>query len=369
MRSWFAVGLAFVFLTPALCQEKPYFDPNHRPRTFEGPNIDDPEPADVREVLIGYFGPDDPAHPAGGMLWQGASLAIEEANAVGGYRGLPFRLVPAWDENPWTGGAARLVRLVYIDRVWAIIGGIDGATTHLAEQVVAKALLPLLNPAGTDRGIHAANVPWIFSCVPPDQALAPPLVRALKERNAPFAILSATDHDSRAFVAELKLELGPERLVPVLHVEFDPGVLQPAELAARLTASEAKAVVVLAGAQDSVSVIEAVRAGGFTGDVFGGPNIEATSLRGVSFPRLGEVAPGFRARFIKRFGRTPDFHAASGYDAAAMLVAAVRKSGLNRSRIRDAIQALSPYQGVSGKIEWDPLGRNARSVPLALETR
>ncbi len=184
MRSWFTVGLALAFIAPALCQEKPYFDPNHRPRTFEGPGLDDPEPADVREVLIGYFGPADPAHPVGGMLWQGAALAIEEANAGGGYRGRPFRLAPVWDENPWTGGAARLVRLVYVEKVWAIIGGIDGATTHLAEQVVAKALLPLVNPAGTDRGIHGANVPWIFSCVPPDQELAPPLARALRQRGA-----------------------------------------------------------------------------------------------------------------------------------------------------------------------------------------
>lgn len=360
MRSCFAIGLALMLIAPALCQEKPYFDPNHRPRTFEGPGINDPEPADVREVLIGYFG------PAGGMLWQGATLAIEEANAGGGYRGLPFRLVPAWDENPWTGGAARLVRLAYIEKVWAIIGGIDGATTHLAEQVVAKALLPLVNPAGTDRGIHAANVPWIFSCVPPDQELAPPLARALKQRNAPFAILSATDHDSRAFLSELALALGRDRITPALHVEFEPGARQAADLAARLGGSGAKAVVVLAGPQDSARVIEAIRASGFTGDVFGGPTLESTSLSGVSFPRLGEIAPEFRARFIKRFGRPPDLHAASGYDAAALLVSAIRKSGLNRSRIRDAIQALPPYQGASGRIEWDPLGRNLRPVVLTV---
>jgi branched-chain amino acid transport system substrate-binding protein len=369
MRSWFAVGLALAFSAPAPCQVKPYFDPNQHPRTFEGPGRDDPEPANVREVLIGYFGPSDPAHPVGGMLWQGASLAIEEANAAGGYRGLPFRLVPAWDENPWTGGAARLVRLVYAEKVWAIVGGIDGATTHLAEQVVAKALLPLVNPAGTDRGIHAANVPWVFSCVPPDQELSPPLARALKERNAPFAILSATDHDSRAFLTELKLALGRERLAPALHVEFEPGARDPAAIAARLAASGAKAAVVLAAAADSVRVIEAIRASGFAGAVFGGPNIGATALTGVSFPQLGEIAPEFRARFVKRFGREPDVRAAAGHDAASLIAAAVRNGGLNRARIRDAIQALSPYQGVSGSIVWDPLGRNLRQVAVGFRPR
>jgi branched-chain amino acid transport system substrate-binding protein len=45
-------------------------------------------------------------------------------------------------------------------------------------------------------------------------------------------------------------------------------------------------------------------------------------------------------------------------------VAAIRKTGLNRARLRDAIQALSPYQGVSGRIEWDALGRNTRPPRL-----
>jgi ABC-type branched-subunit amino acid transport system substrate-binding protein len=352
-------GVQTCALPISLCQQQPYFDPNHQPRTFEGPGRDDPEPADVREVVIGYFG------PTSGTIWQGAALAIEEANAGGGYRGRPFRLAPVWDENPWTGGVGRLVRLVYTEKVWAIIGGIDGSTTPLAGQVVARALLPLVNPAGTDRGIHGANVPWIFSCVPPDQALAPPIAQALRQR-MPFAILSATDHDSRAFLVELKLALGHERLSPALHVEFEPGARQPGELAERVTASNAKAVVVLAGPQDSVRVIEAVRAGGFAGDVFGGPNIESTELRGVSFPRLGEITPEFRARFLKRYSRSPDVLAASGYDAVTVLAAAIRKAGLNRSRIRDAIAALPPYRGASGKIEWDPLGRNLRPVILTV---
>jgi hypothetical protein len=45
----------------------------------------------------------------------------------------------------------------YEDKVWAIIGGIDGATTHLAEQVAAKAQLTLVNPVATDRSILCAR--------------------------------------------------------------------------------------------------------------------------------------------------------------------------------------------------------------------
>jgi hypothetical protein len=45
-----------------------------------------------------------------------------------------------------------------------------------------------------------------------------------------------------------------------------------------------------------------------------------------------------------------------------MLVAAVRKAGLNRERIREAVKSLSPYDGASGRIEWDEFGQNRRAV-------
>lgn len=341
MRGWIGLGLALTLMA----QDKPYADPSRHPRTYEGPGREEPEPKDLREVLIGYFGPADPAHPVGGMLWQGATLAIEDANRGGGYRGLPFRLVPAWSENPWSGGPAQLVRAVYADKVWAIVGGIDGATTHLAEQVVAKAQVPLVNPAGTDRGIHAANVPWIFSVPPGDHLQAPLLRKAVQRAGVPFAVFSATDHDSRAFLAELKL-------TPALQVDFEPGGHQAAALAERLTG--VKAVLVLADAQDTTRVIQAIRASGFTGQVFSRESLS-----------LAEIALEFRARFVTRFRHPPDAAAAHAYDAVTLVVAAIRKTGLNRARLRDAIQALSPYQGVSGTIEWDPLGRNTRPPRLS----
>jgi ABC-type branched-subunit amino acid transport system substrate-binding protein len=65
---------------------------------------------------------------------------------------------------------------------------------------------------------------------------------------------------------------------------------------------------------------------------------------------------------VTRFQHPADAHA---YDAVTVVAAALGRSGLNRARLRDTIQALSPYQGVSGRIEWDALRRNTRAVRLA----
>jgi ABC-type branched-subunit amino acid transport system substrate-binding protein len=347
---------------------QPYRDARKTPLSYNGPGRDDPEPKDVQEVRIGYFGPPDASDAGGGQMWQGANLAVDEANRQSGYRGLPFRLIPAWDTNPWTGGVAKLARVVYGDKVWAIIGGIDGATTHLAEQVVAKAQLTLVNPAATDRSIHTAGVPWMFSCAPGDHLLAAAISDELRRRGGRFALVSAIDHDSRAFVSQLKLAFAHDRLSPVLHFETPGGPHDPARIARELDAAAADAIVVVAAARESTALIRAIREAGFVGILLSGPLIARSDpdpwLNGVLYPALGDIPSAFQTEFRTRWGRYPDYTAAYAYDAANIVIAAIRKAGLNRSLIREAVQALSPAHAVTGMIEWDAQGQNQRAVFL-----
>ena len=347
---------------------KPYHDPRNAPLTYNGPGRDDPEPTDVTEVRIGYFGPAEGAHPEGGQQWQGASLALEEANAQGGYRGLPFRLAPAWAPNPWAGGVASLARVTYDRKVLAILGGIDGATTHLAEQVVAKAQLTLLNPAATDRSIHAAGVPWMFSCVPGDDLLAGAISRELRRQAGRFAILAAIDHDSRAFEAELEKALARDRLVPLRKDDWAGGPEGPTRIVRDVVGAAPDAIVAVAPARETAALVRVIRQAGFTGTILSGPwiarDLEDPTLAGVLYPALAELPAAFQAKFGARWGRAPDYTAAYAYDGANIVIAAIRKAGLNRARIGDAVRALSPIEGVTGRIDWDAQGQNRKPVLL-----
>ncbi len=347
---------------------KPYRDSRGTPLAYNGPGRDDPDPVGLSEVRIGYFGPADGSDPDGGQMWQGASMAIEEANLQGGYRGLPFRLVPAWSENPWAGGVANLVRITYTDGVWAILGGIDGATTHLAEQVVAKAQVVLVDPAATDRSIHSAGVPWMFSCAPGDHLLTAVISRELRNLAKSFVLVSAIDHDSRAFEAQLESALAHDQLVPLLHLECARGAENPARIARDAVRAAPEAVVVTAPARESADLVRALREAGFRGTLLSAPWIARataeTSIEGVLYPAFGDVSPEFRAKFRARWGRRPDYTAAYAYDAANIVAAAIRKAGLNRPRVREAVRALSPYHGVTGTIEWDPQGQSQAAPKL-----
>ncbi len=94
------LGMAsFVYAQEA--KPKPYHDRVRVPLNYNGPGREDPEPIGLTEVRIAYFGPGDSAHSTRDSVWEGANFAIEEANRQGGYKGIPFRLLPAWADNPW----------------------------------------------------------------------------------------------------------------------------------------------------------------------------------------------------------------------------------------------------------------------------
>ena len=97
--------------------------------------------------------------------------------------------------------------------------------------------------------------------------------------------------------------------------------------------------------------------------------IAGGAAEGVVFPLLYSPQAtsaefSFSKAFEDRFGHSPDYAAAHTYDAFRLLVAAMRKAGLNRARIRDAVAELSPWSGVTGSVAWDPLGSNTRPVSL-----
>ena len=356
----------------------PYHDGRIKELEYPGPGRDVKPPEGVQEVRIGYFGPSDPSHPRGGDPWLAASLAIAEMNQEGGFNGLPFRLLPVWSENPWGSGVSQLTRLVYDDHVWAIIGGIDGPSTHLAEQVVAKARLPLLNPFSTDKSVGYAFVPWMFSLAPGDHLQAPVLGDRLlgSDPAAPFVVFSATDHDSHVAAREYLKYLSSRGQTPLYHVQLPPGGRNFQEQLARIRGEHFRKLLIVAGAEDSAALLAALRAAGFDQPVFGTPFLERSSFgvqagrlaEGAVFPRFYRDSPAlevFRSAFRRKYGRTPDYTACFTYDAVKLLGTAIRSAGLNRALIRDALRKLSGWRGVCGVITWDAVGQNQSAVSLA----
>jgi ABC-type branched-subunit amino acid transport system substrate-binding protein len=358
-------------------EREPFHDFRRQTLDYGGPEDRGPDPASADEIVIGWFGPADPADPVHGDLWTAASMAIEEANRDGDGTGAPLRLVPRWSENVWGNGVTQLVRLVYEDGARAILGSVDSAATHLAEQIIVKARLPLVSPVSTDESVNLAGVPWMFSVVPGDHIWAPTLAErvAAIAAEGPVALVTTTDHDSRLATEVVVEEMTKRDLAPAMRLDLPTGTTMPTDQLARLDLERLRAVLLVAAPDEGAEILLALASAGFAGQVVATPQ----TARRRCLDRAGSSADGtlvpllvdpdtsaahedFAARFQERTGARPDWASAHTYDATRLLAAAIRKAGLSRTAIRRALIELSPWPGVTGPIEWDPTGQNQRSV-------
>jgi branched-chain amino acid transport system substrate-binding protein len=371
--------------TPTSGQDRPapILDLRTREAQYLGPGRELAPPADLHEIRLGWFGPQDLTHPEWGDAWRGAVLAVEEANAAGGYRGLDFRLLGAWSESPWGSGVADLAKLVFGAGVWAVVGGVDGTTTHLAEQIVVKGRLPLVSPGGTDPSVNFTAVPWMFTLLPTDDRLAPILADAVLggAGGGAWAVITTSDRDTRVARRAVRAVLASRRLpAPAQDLVVPAAGSDYEEAAADVVRSGARAVLVLAGARDAARIVRALRLAGLAGTVVGGAPVgrrvfaeEAGALaEGVLFPLLFDPeapeAVAFSRAFSERWGAPPDDLAAHAHDAVHLVVDAVRRAGPNRALIRDALVSLAPWRGAAGTVSWDLTGRSVRAPVLGTWT-
>ncbi len=270
---------------------RPFLD--HRQATLDYHGWDD-ELAGLTECRIGWFGPTNLNDPLTGDLWWSATFAVEQANSELRSPNSdfpPFRLVPRWSENVWGTGVSQLTRMVYEETPLALIGSIDSASTHLAEQVVAKANLPLVSPIATDPSVTLAGVPWAFSCAPSDTAVArvlvedvlrtlaslgrgsdgvrappsdtamdrPALAGPQRGRGPRVALLTATDHESRMTARALLREFARHRQPPDFRFDIQPGAQDVSRPLAALAVAQPIVILIVAGVEDAARWLRAIR--------------------------------------------------------------------------------------------------------------
>ena len=364
---------------PAARAQQPYLHLRPEGTCYHGPGRGEAVPEDLTSVPIAFFGPrwegDEETD-----VWVAAQLALDEANAAGGYREKPFEMVVAWSDDPWGSGTTQLARLIYEQPVKAILGAFDGHSAHLAALLVAKARLPVVLAITSDQSVPLANVPWVYSLLPGDHLQAPPLADAVAAElisdgsGGRLVVLSSEQHDARYFGRELLSDLARRhRITPRFHLESRADAGEVAPQVQRALAARPDALVVLAGPEDSARLVRAVWSAGYGGPVFGGAAMGrrvfherlGDPVSEVIYPclfRPGESSQAFVTSFQAVRGYPPDYAAAHAYDATRLIIQAIRAAGLNRPRINDAIRELAPWEGITGTVDWDPVGSNERTV-------
>jgi branched-chain amino acid transport system substrate-binding protein len=377
------------------------YDLNYtHPNIYSGAGRDVPEPKDVTEVRIGFFGPIDhnPDQVFGLRMLHGAQLAAEEWNASGGYGGKPFRLMlhndyDNWqakavygDDRPtdpaiWGSASNETVKMVYDDQDWAIFGSISSESTHIAVRVALRAEIPVVNSASTDPTIPETYVPWYFTDLQDDRVQCLTLARQIFTELGlkRVAILRINNRYGRFGV--LKLRDAARRLGHPIVIEqkFLPGDTDFTRALKVIQSSRADAIVLWADEIPTANILKQMRALGMKQRMFGSYRTIGPEL----LAEAGDAAEGFEAvfpydptrndpkwiafqqRFEARFHEPPEQFASLAYDAMNALLDSICKAGLNRARIHDALANIESYDGVTAHMVFDPNQKNVAPMYLA----
>ena len=348
------------------------------PLEFTGAGREKPEPGGLTEVRLGLLAPleGNVLVPQGKQLLQGATLAVEEANARGGYKDLPFVILPHNDVGLW-GAAANEVVKMGDEGVWAIMGTIDDINSHVGIRVALKLEIPWVNTSDPDPTFTETNIPWVVRCISDDRQSSYALVDHIYQQKGleRVAVIRANNRYGRVGVMEFRDAALREEHPIVLEVRYEEGETNFDTQLERILNSKPDAVVIWGNPLEMGLIINQMRENGMDYPIF-------ASDRAVN-PKLIEVAgenangiittcqynpnadspklKAFQENYRKRFGQEPDVFAAHAYDGMNITISAIKKVGLNRYLIRDELTDLKSYQGVTGEIlfdaSWNDIGR------------
>ena len=350
------------------------------PIQFYGAGREKLPPKDLREVRIGFLGPlsGSVMVPQGKQMLQGATLAMEEANKKGGYKGLPFVLMAHNDAGLW-GAAANEVVKMDDEKVWAFLGSIDDIVSHVALRAALKLEIFMVCTGDPDPTFTETNIPWTTRVISDDRASSYSMLNYIHEQkgHSRVAVIRANNRYGRVGIKEYTDASVRVGHPVIIEERFNDGETDFKTQLERIKKTSPDAILIWGNAKESALILQQIRAIGLKQPVYGSDrmiNPEFLKIAGtlaegiVTTCQYNPTADNpklkaFQSNYFKRFEMEPDVFAAHAYDGMNILIEAIRKVGLNRVLIRDVmvdLKTFQNYQGVTGKIvldqSWNDIG-------------
>ena len=351
-------------------------------------------------VVAGCGGGSQPAKPAdttikiganlemtGGIATFGQStangikLALKEINAAGGVLGKQITLVVADNKSEPSESTNAITKLITQDKVVAVLGAVASSNTLAASQVAHDNKVPFVstsstNPKVTVDGGKVKDFAFRICFIDPFQGtvMANFATKTMKAKTAAIYIDNSSDYSKglAQFFEESFLKSGGKIVAKEAFLQKDK------DFKATLTKLKAlnPEVIFVPGYYEEVGlIVKQARELGMTMPLLGGDGWDSpklTEIAGAAALKDGFFSNHYSpedkdprvVKFVesykKEYNQVPDALAALGYDAALMVVDAIKRANSAEPvKIRDALTQTKDLQGVTGKIslnaEHDPV--------------
>jgi branched-chain amino acid transport system substrate-binding protein len=313
----------------------------------------------------------------------GVQLAIDEANSAGGVLGKKIHIYVEDDQSKPEEAKTAVLKLIKQNQVLAVLGEVASSRSLAAAPECQRNGVPMISPASTNPKVtEVGNYIFRVCFIDPFQGatMAKFAIQGLHVKRA--AVLKDVRNDYSVGLAQFFVQTFTQMGGTIVGEEsYSEGDI---EFKAQLTTLRAKApeAIFIPGYYTEVGLIaRQARELGINVPLLGGDGwdspktieIGGKAVEGSYFsthyspddpdPRV----QAFIRRYKARYGEVPDAMGVLGYDAANILIDAIKRAGTtDRAKIRDALAETKNYPGVSGNITFDE-HRNARKSIVILK--
>jgi len=315
----------------------------------------------------------------GQSVLNAVNLAFDDQNQKGGVLGRQLKLITADNKSEAGESTAAITKLITQDNVVAVIGAVTSSNTKAAIPVATDNKIPLITPTATNAEVtvnkDGSLNQWVFrSCfLDPFQGkvAANFVTNTLKLKKAAVFIDQKDDY-SKGLGAEFEKDITAAGGRITDKEQYVGGDKDFKSTLTRIKSSNPEVLFVPGYYNEVGLIVKQARELGLNIPIVGGDGWDsaklaeiagATNLNNTYFVNHmwaddPETKP-FVVAYKAKYGTDPDALAALGYDAAGMLISAIKTAGTTDSaKIREALENTKNFQGVTGVITVDPKTHN-----------
>lgn len=341
---------------------------------------------DAHSIKIGEYGSLTGSEATfGTSTHNGIMLAMDAFNAQGGLNGKKIKVITVDDQGKPEEAASAVTKLITSDKVVALLGEVASSRSLAGAPIAQRYKIPMVTPSSTNPKVTQVGDYIFRTCfIDPfqGQVMANFATRTLKTKKV--AVLRDVKSDYSVGLAEFfKKTFEGNGGKVVADLSYTAGDI---DFKAQLTAIRSKNVdaifvpgyyteVGLIARQAKELSIKVPLLGGDGWDSERLTEIAGTALDNSFFsnhytseskdPRVLE----FVEKYKKVYGSVPDGLAAMGYDAALVLIDALKRTqNQTPKEIRDALAETKNFQAVTGVISFNDQ-RDAEKAAVVLEVK
>jgi branched-chain amino acid transport system substrate-binding protein len=306
---------------------------------------------------------------------QTLEMLAEQVNAEGGVNGRQIELFIEDNQSTEDGAAKAVNSLISSEQVDLILGASRTGPSLAMRPIAEQAEIPMISLAANQKIVDGST--WVFKTAQNDRVVLEKLVDDMSAKGYKNVALARDASGFGEGVAEMLGEIGESAGITVGTVEkFAPDATDFTAQMVKIRDAKPDAVVIWGIPPAAGLAQKAYRQLGLTAPVYQSHGIgnqafldtAGDSADGLLAPlgrmlvadQLAEndpqkpVVTKFIADFKAKYGQNPSTFAGHAYDGFMIAVEALKKAGTDKAALRDAIEQVSNWPGVSGVFTMTP---------------